>query len=185
MIQKRPADAAEALRSIESTASATLVEMRQLVGILRGADGSIDAPGVPDLADLADSPGVLPVRMHLAEGVDELGPIVGTTLYRIAQEAITNSGRHADGASVIDVTLDWADESRNSVQLQITDDGRASRAPSTAAGYGLVGMKERVDVLGGQFSSGPGDTGGWLTTVFLPIGVRQPKRATSGQVSPG
>jgi signal transduction histidine kinase len=95
--------------------------------------------------------------------VDDLGPGVGAALYRLAQESVTNAVRHARGATRVEVLVTADDRS---VHLRVSDDGDA--APPPAAGYGIPGMIERADLLGGRCAAGPDPAGGWTVTAVLP-----------------
>jgi signal transduction histidine kinase len=162
-----PDAATDALRVIEGEASRTLDEMRAIVRALRRegamADDAELAPvaGIAELRALANGSGpAVDVRV---DGDDALPPAVAATLFRIAQEAVTNARRHARGATRVDVRvrMDTA-----GVRLDVRDDGDA--APSASSGYGLTGMAERAALLGGTCSAGPAPGGGWVVTALLP-----------------
>ncbi|UOY03369.1 sensor histidine kinase [Blastococcus sp. PRF04-17] len=107
--------------------------------------------------------------MQVSDDVDAVDPAVSTALYLIAAEAVTNATRHASGAT--QVTIDVA-ASRGQVRLRIHDDGEASTASPTPAGYGLRGMAERAGLLGGTLQAGPDPDGGWSVDASLPLTVR-------------
>ena len=161
-----PDAAAEVLRVIEGEAGRTLDEMRSMVRVLR-RDDAVDltpTPGISDLERLAETGSGQPeVRVRVTGDLATLPPAMGTTAFRIAQEAVTNARRHARGATCIDITAAVDDEG---VRLEIRDDGEA--AASARPGYGITGMVERATLLGGTCEAGPGAQGGWTVTAVLP-----------------
>jgi len=166
-----PERAIGVLAVIEEAASRTLVEMRSMVGTLRdGAEAEL-APqqGLLDLHRLADE---VPGHMHVAVSIEPdmhvIGPASQSAIYRIARESITNAVRHARNATK--VTIDVAG-SEDGVTLTVHDDGAA--AQSKGSGYGLLGMAERAELLGGSFHAGPAPSGGWRVAVNLPRSVHQ------------
>lgn len=127
-------------------------------------------PGIPDLRRLADDRAGLPVAVRVEGALDDLATPVATALYRLAQEAVTNARRHARGATGIEVEVTAQDRE---VRLRVRDDGDTSGAwPVPSPGYGLLGMRERVHLLGGTFEAGPdqrsGAAGGWTVRAVLP-----------------
>lgn len=159
--------ALEALEAIEHEAAGALVEMRTIVGALRGRGyPSPLAPshGVAEIKDLAVSgEGALEVQVSLAGDLAGLVPGVEAALFRVAQEAVTNARRHARAASLVRVTVSGG---ISEVELCVVDDGL--RAGARAPGYGMTGMAERIALLGGTLEAGPGATRGWLVSVVLP-----------------
>ena len=169
--ESHPDRALATLKTIEEAASRALEEMRSVVGVLRDGAEPVLAPqpAVADIRQLARGSGALPlVDVHLSCDVDDLKPAVGAALYRIAQEAVTNAVRHARHASR--VTIDVADEG-DQVRLTVRDDGDGSIADASP-GYGLVGMAERVSLLGGTLEAGPDPSGGWTIDALLPKGTK-------------
>lgn len=171
---RNPEAALDALEVIETEASRTLTEMRSIVGTLRDRHAPTSAElapqaGLGDIAGLATSPGGGPVVAIDVGAVGEVGPTVGAALYRIAQEAITNARRHAVNATSIHVTV-----GRNDADVHITvlDDGASQRGGAErGTGFGLIGMAERVELLGGTLSAGPGDARGWRVVARIPLEV--------------
>jgi signal transduction histidine kinase len=173
-----PDAAPAALHVIESEAAHALRELRSMVGGLRQSEAAALAPvaGMAELRALTAPGAGLPVALHLDGPVDELPATIATTLYRVTQESITNARRHAAGATVIDVDLRVGDDS---VALRVHDDGQDAAGRRTGAldttdagygigGYGIVGMGERVALLGGTFRAGPDPAGGWTVEAELP-----------------
>jgi signal transduction histidine kinase len=167
-----PERALATLVTIEEEASRTLKEMRALVGVLRDGTDAELAPrrGVADVGRLARPGGeVLGVRVQIAGDVEAVDPAVGTAVYLIAAEAVTNATRHACGAThvTVDVTA-----SHRKVHLRVCDDGEATTTSSPYAGYGLRGMAERASLLGGTLRAGPDPDGGWSVDASLPRTAR-------------
>ncbi len=163
-----PERATEVLAVIEDAASRTLTELRTMVGVLRASEGADFAPrpGVADLGRLAgQAEGGPQVDVELSGELDDLSPAVGATLYRLAQESITNARRHARHATLVTVHVDGDTER---VRLTVDDDGDPSTAGGTTGGYGLVGMRERATLLGGTFQAGPTAARGWRVEAMLP-----------------
>ena len=163
---ERPHDTArvtESLGVIEREAQAVLTDMRALVRTLRAPADYAPSPGIEELARLADA-GPPPVTVSL-DVPAELPTVVASTLFRIAQEGITNVRRHAQAATGIDVSV--TSES-DAVRIVVRDDGAPARAPS-GDGHGLRGMSERAALLGGDLAAGPDPAGGWTLRATLPL----------------
>ncbi len=168
---------AEAAKSgaawIRSQGKATLENLRQVVGLLRdrGGDGDGNAP-IPGVSAL---PALVAEARQLGSEVDfecsgdplRLPPIADISLYRIAQQSLTNARQHAPGAGVR-VSLAYGDED---VTLEVAN-GPAARgelADVGRGGTGLVGMRERADLVGADLTAGPSGDGGWRVKVELPV----------------
>lgn len=163
-----PERAVQALATIEEEASRALAEMRAMVGVLRSGEEPQLAPqpGIDDIAGLAVGlPPVPRVEVAVQGDVAGLHTAVDAALFRIAQESITNAFRHATGATRVAVAVSG---DPHSVRLTVKDDGRHRAAPPSGSGYGLIGMSERVKLLGGSLRAGPGDTDGWTVEAVLP-----------------
>jgi signal transduction histidine kinase len=164
----RPEAAADALKLIEAEASSTLAEMRSIVRLLRRDDPGELAPSprIADLHDLAEKSLDGPdVDVEILGDVDDVSPSVAAAVYRLAQESITNARRHARTATRIDVRV-VADE--NWAYLRVSDDGAGAPAGATESGFGLPGMAERAQLLGGTLHAGPGPDRGWTVEAVLP-----------------
>lgn len=163
-----PERAIEALATIEDAATSTLTELRVMVGVLRGSHETDFAPqpGLAEVEQLAtDTQTRLCVEVILAGDLDDLPSAVETAIYRLAQESITNARRHARHATHVTVTVTGdADQ----VRLTVDDDGSTGAASRAPAGYGLIGMRERVTLLGGTFHAGPTADRGWRVDANLP-----------------
>lgn len=163
----QPERATEVLAVIEDAASRTLSELRTMVGVLRAAEADFaPRPGVADLERFAADPGGgLRIEVEMSGELDDLSPALDGALYRLAQESVTNARRHARSASRVTVRIDAQPER---VHLTVDDDGLPSAGVANASGYGLVGMRERVTLLGGTFHAGPTAGGGWRVEALLP-----------------
>jgi signal transduction histidine kinase len=172
MAGQRPEAGLEALAVIEGEASRTLAEMRAMVRVLRdGAPAEYaPQPGVADLASLARRDPVPVVDVELPDDLDQLPLQVDAAVYRLAQEALTNALRHARNASRVEIRVV---EGAGRLRLRVTDDGQIDPARSASHGFGLLGMTERVQLLGGTLRAGPAPEGGWTVDAELPTKVRR------------
>lgn len=164
----RPDKAAEVLAAIEAEATRTLAEMRSMVRVLRDDEAVDYAPqlGVGDLPALARAHSTPTIEVSV-DGSLSLAPSVDAALYRIAQESLTNAVRHARATRVgIDVRRDG-----DAVRLRVSDDGRVEPGPAPQPGFGVLGMAERAQILGGSLAAGPAADGGWLVEAVLPAGA--------------
>jgi signal transduction histidine kinase len=167
----RPDQARAALRSIELAGRDALGELRRLLGGVRpesDEDPSGPQPGLGRLDELADPlrAGGLEVSVRREGRPTTLPTGVDLSAYRIIQEALTNTVRHAH-ATRAEVTVRYA---RKSVEVEVRDDGRASlEGDGSARGHGLVGMRERASLLGGTLDAGPLPRGGYRVHARLPL----------------
>jgi signal transduction histidine kinase len=164
--------AVDALQTIEREASQTLAEMRTMVSALRDRDvraGMAHRGTIADLEQLtAGSTDALRIDVELRGELGDLPAATQAALYRVAQESVTNAKLHARRATQVKVEVIGSAEA---VHLTITDDGARSTPAGGQPGYGLVGMTERVTVLGGTLDAGPKADRGWAVT-----GVRRVHR---------
>ncbi|MEU4408418.1 sensor histidine kinase [Streptosporangium sp. NPDC023963] len=165
----RPNAATDALHVIEAEASRALAEMRAMVRVLRRDQPADLAPGrrVTDLRQLASRGTSGPsVDVEIPDDLGDLPPSVEAAIYRLAQESVTNALRHARHATRVEVRV-TADDT--SVRLRVSDDGDTGSArPPAPPGYGLIGMIERAELLGGTCEAGPDPGRGWTVTAVLP-----------------
>jgi signal transduction histidine kinase len=164
----------QALGRVEQAGRTALAEMRRLLGAMRSnADGVAlgPQPGLDSLdALLADLRGAgLPVQLQLEGDPLPLPRAIDLSAYRIVQEALTNTLKHAH-ASQADVTVRYA---QHHVELEVRDDGEGAMS-NGGAGHGLVGIRERVKIYGGQMTAGPATDGGFLLTARLPVERTRP-----------
>ena len=163
------AQAATAFRSIEASGREALVELRRLLAILRTADDQLaigPQPGLGSLDSLIDQvrEAGLPVEVRIEGQQVPLPPGVDLSAYRIIQEALTNTIKHA-GPATAEVVLRYG---TSALKLEITDSGTAT-APGTGTGHGLIGMRERITLLGGDLVTGSRDGGGYQVRARLPL----------------
>jgi signal transduction histidine kinase len=175
----QPEEAAKALAAIEATSRAALTELRRLLGVLRQDDepeGSL-AP-VPGLADLEGllaevAKAGLAVRLQVEGTPSPLPAGVDLSAYRIVQEALTNVVKHA-GPVRAQVTIRYRDQE---IRVEVIDDGRGVSAPTgdgrARVGHGLIGMRERVAVFGGDLETGPRPDGGFRVAARLPLAAER------------
>ncbi|MFI6100074.1 sensor histidine kinase [Lentzea sp. NPDC051213] len=149
--------------TIRTLSTRTLDELRQLVSVLRTTEGN--QPGVDELAELAADAG-FEVSVQVKGPVEELATPVSGAVYRTVQEALTNIRKHATGASAA-VLID-VDETDVLVEVRNTAAPGPSAQPLPSGGHGLVGLRERAALLGGEFSAGPTDEGGFLVSASFP-----------------
>jgi signal transduction histidine kinase len=169
VFDERPDQARAALRSIEHAGRDALGELRRLLGAVQPADPDGPQPGLDRLDELAE-----PLR---AGGLDvvvrregEPAPLpagVDLSAYRIVQEALTNTLRHARATSA-EVTVTYEDDA---VEVDVRDDGRAA-GDGQGSGRGLVGMRERAALVGGTLEAGPQPGGGYRVHARLPLEAR-------------
>jgi signal transduction histidine kinase len=162
-------DDADALRGVERTGRAALAEMRRLLGAMRREGDDVELapqPGLDSLDALAEEVGRagLPVRLHLDGDPVPLPRAVDLSAYRIVQEGLTNALKHAR-ASHADVTVRYGGDG---VQLEVRDDG-VGAASSDGLGHGLVGIRERVKIYGGEMTAGAIPEGGFVLSARLPL----------------
>jgi signal transduction histidine kinase len=164
----------DALRGVEQAGRSALAEMRRLLGAMRhdGEDLELTPqPGLDGLDSLLEEVGRagLPVRLHLDGDRFPLPRAIDLSAYRIIQEGLTNALRHAH-ASHADVTVHY---SSNELQIEIRDDGRGT-STSDGLGHGLVGMRERVKIYGGEMTTSTASGGGFVVNTRLPLSGERP-----------
>jgi signal transduction histidine kinase len=170
VLEAEPADAREAFATIERTGHQALEEMRRLLGMLRASDEQLALAPQPTLKELdrlveqVQAAG-LPVQVAIEGEPRELPPGVDLSAYRIVQEALTNALKHAGPARARVLLRYDADE----LELEIADDGAGS-GDGSGSGHGLIGMRERVSVYGGELHAGRRPEGGYALRARLPLG---------------
>jgi len=179
---KDPAAARGALEAVEAAGRTALAEMRRMLEVLRADDpGMGPQPGLGELDRLIEHVrGVgLPVELKI-EGIACCLPAgMDLAAYRIVQEALTNTVKHGGKADAL-VTVRYTTDT---LEIEVIDDGRGAAAPllsmGVPGGHGLIGMKERVALFGGQLSVGPVLTGGYRVFARMPIEPDDSARARS------
>src|SRR5712691_1934563 len=170
----QPERARDALRSIEQTGRSALLELRRLLGAVRTPVEDVFAPqpGLGRLDDLVEQVRAagLPVVLRLEGDVGGLPAGLDLSAYRIVQEALTNALKHGH-ASIAEVTVR---RTEGGLELEIADDGVGVAETGAELGHGLIGMRERASLLGGELEAGPAEGGGFRVRARLPLRQEQP-----------
>jgi signal transduction histidine kinase len=158
--------------ALAGTARDTLVELRRLLGVLRTDRAQPELAPQPDLPDLDELIGaVRRAGMRVTTSISEeaVPAATGLTVYRIVQEALSNAARHAPGAPVeVEVTT-----TKKGTRVQVNNGpGTSDPIATQGTGHGLVGMRERVELLGGTLLTGPADDGGFTVVATIPGGSK-------------
>jgi signal transduction histidine kinase len=168
-VNRAPAQATEAIRGVSSTAREALAETRRLLGVLR-ADGGLELrqplPGLSDLDGLFTRVRAagLPVRYERSGPAGDTSPGVQLVVFRLVQEALTNTMKHAGPGASADVRLRLAP---GEVLVEVEDDGAGRVGAPCTPGGGMTGMAERVSAYGGELACGPRQPSGWRVTARL------------------
>ncbi|GIJ24444.1 sensor histidine kinase [Micromonospora lutea] len=180
VLDKRPAQARDALRAIEQTSSRALHEMRAVLGVLREDDGREPSPGLeqlPALADKAREAG-LEVSIEQTPAAAPVPSAVNSAAYRIVQESITNVIRHV-GPTRVAVTIEAASDA---LRIRVADEGTRDPVLVTvgaggrsSGGRGIVGMRERCQLLGGELHATARPDGGFEVVARLPLAPVAPR----------
>jgi signal transduction histidine kinase len=179
-ISTDPALAERAVRTISDTGRGALAELRRLLDVLRNERGDgeprVPQPGTDALGELADrvrAAGV-PVRFELGDDLADLPAGVSLGVYRIVQESLTNTLKHAGPGAVAEVHVR---RTGDAVEVDVCDDGAGKadalvpggQRASVPGGNGVIGMRERANVFGGTIDVGPNPGGGWRVRADLPV----------------
>jgi signal transduction histidine kinase len=165
-----PAEARRAVRAIGTTARQALGELRRVLGVVRSDEER--SPGWPPQPGLAVLDGLLDqvrtaglvVDFDVVGQARELPSAIELSVYRIVQEALTNTLRHGDARrATVTLAYNTAD-----LGVEVVDDGSAQPS-ANGSGHGLIGMRERVAIFGGDFHAGPVADGGFRVTAHLPL----------------
>jgi signal transduction histidine kinase len=177
VVDRDPAAAREAITHVEQTGRAGLAEMRRLIGVLTDADEAASTapmPGLAELDPLLDTVRAagLPVEVVRTGMPRDLPAGADLAAYRVIQESLTNTRKHAATGSAL-VRLGYAP---GTLRVAVQDAGtpRPPAADRAQEGHGIVGMRERVIALGGRLSAGPRPEGGFLVTAELPLPAAGP-----------
>ena len=163
--------ARQALDTISSTGRLALAEMRRLLGVLRENDDAgtyAPQPGVAQLDELVEQVRAagLAVQFEVDGTPAAMSEGRQLTVYRIVQEALTNTLKHGGPRVSVSVRLCY---SGDALEIRVVDDGRGAAAPDDGRGHGLAGMRERVAVYGGTVAVGPRAGGGFAVAAILPV----------------
>ncbi|MEV6103200.1 histidine kinase [Streptomyces sp. NPDC051940] len=183
-LQHDRARAEAAFDAIASSGRDAMGQLRRILGVLKGEEVSVQpqptVAGLPELVRQVRRAG-LRVELRSEGEVRALDPDAEVAVYRVVQEALTNTLKHA-GASAVEVRLDWGD---GELVVTVVDDGAGApgRQPGAGGGQGLVGIRERATACGGSAAAGPGPDGrGFQVTARLPV----PSNGTAGALgAPG
>ena len=171
-VNRAPAQATEAIRGVSSTAREALAETRRLLGVLR-ADGGLELrqplPGLSDLEGLFTRVRAagLPVRYERTGPPGDTPPGVQLVVFRLVQEALTNTMKHAGPGASAAVRLRLVP---GEVCVEVEDDGAGSVGVPCTPGGGMTGMSERVSAYGGELACGPRQPRGWRVSARLASG---------------
>lgn len=175
LLDRDPDKARAPLASVQDTGRQAVAELSRMLGLLRGKPGEpglLPQPGTTELAELVRHTTEigLPVEFRVEGTPRELPPGMALSVYRIAQEALTNSLKHA-APTTATVTLRYREQS---VEVEVRDSGRAvpaAPAGTPTVGHGLIGMRERVRLFAGTLDVGPDPGGGFAVRACLPVEV--------------
>ena len=168
-VNRAPAQATEAIRGVSSTAREALAETRRLLGVLR-AEGGLELrqplPGLSDLDGLFTRVRAagLPVRYERSGPPGDTSPGVQLVVFRLVQEALTNTMKHGGPGASAAVRLQLGP---GGVQVEVEDDGAGSVGAPCTPGGGMTGMAERVSAYGGELTCGARQPRGWRVTARL------------------
>jgi signal transduction histidine kinase len=168
---RAPEKATTAMETVSATGRQALTEMRRLLGVLRDDDERtvlLPQPGVPQIEQLVDQVRAagLPVTFEVAGDGRALPAGAQLTVFRLVQEALTNTLKHAGASAAARVRLRYAGDS---VDVEVTDTGSPSSAGRATGGRGLDGMRERAAVYAGTVEAGPRSGGGWSVHAHLRL----------------
>lgn len=170
-VTEPPPELAESFADIRASALEGLTELRRILGVLRTEESAeiVPQPGLERLDEVVSSArnGGLTVETEVSGEPSSLPEGVGLSAFRILQEALSNAMKHAPGATVrVQITYDPA-----RLRLRVVN-GPGARPPAhggTGGGHGLVGMRERTTMLGGELGAGPTSDGGFAVVAVLPL----------------
>ena len=159
----RPAQAREALRAIESTGREAMAELRRLLAGVQRDESFAPAPGLENLDALVERVRSAGLAVELSAEPASLPPSVDLSAYRIVQEALTNTLKHARATTArVDVR-----QRNGALEIEVVDNGRG--AVNVTPGRGIIGMRERAALFGGDLTAGPGPGGGFAVRARIPV----------------
>ncbi|MFD7155212.1 sensor histidine kinase [Kribbella sp. NPDC059898] len=164
--RRTPSQYDESLAGIEAAGAEALAAMRRMVGLLRSDDvvpGPVRLDELRELVERFQDRGPA-VELHLPATEPSWPPEVMITVCRVVQESLTNVARHAPQTPTVKVRVAQV---RNTVAVEVVDDAEPTTRHQRA-GYGLIGLRERVEALGGTLDAGPGPTG-WAVSASVPL----------------
>ena len=166
-----PDAADDTLARVERSGEQSLAELRRILALLREPQQTAESHPQPSLAELDElvasyRTAGLPARLEVIGEPMPLPSGVELSIYRIVQEALTNALKHSDPTNVT-VTLAFRD---SRLELEVVDDGTTATTDAATTGQGLIGMRERLALLGGELETGPREGGGFRVAARLPVG---------------
>jgi signal transduction histidine kinase len=171
LLDRSPESARGPVKAVQRTGREALAELRMLLGAMRDDEAPELAPqpGIAQLSDLVEATAGTGQQVHLriAGVLPTVSPVVGTTIYRVVQEGLTNVRKHAPSAAChIDLVA-----AGDRIRIGIVNGGAGSprHEPAPGRGHGLVGMRERVEMCGGTLHARPQTDGGFAVQVELPV----------------
>jgi signal transduction histidine kinase len=175
-VTRAPAQATDAIRGVSSTAREALAETRRILGVLRTEGGLELRQPLPGLSDLDGlfvrvRAAGLPVQYERSGPPGDTPPGVQLVVFRLIQEALTNTMKHAGPGASAAVRLQLEP---GEVRVEVEDDGVGNAGVARAPGGGLTGMAERVGAFGGELTCGPRQPRGWQVTALLHPGSAVP-----------
>ncbi|WP_430591974.1 sensor histidine kinase [Humidisolicoccus flavus] len=187
-VMRTDVDRAEhALRGVETGARQAIIELRTMVSSLRNSSQSSESSSfgnstaasavglasIPDLVAQTQNAGLI-TDFSIVGTEREIPQTIAFTVYRVAQEALTNARKHAGTGAEVSVRLRYLE---TAIELEVSDDGRGTKQFGEGGGLGLLGMRERVTAVGGEIASGPKSRGGFLVRVSIPVPAAAPAPA--------
>jgi signal transduction histidine kinase len=174
IVHANPDRAAEVFARIETVGRESLAELRRMLGVLRDTgDGEASLSPQPGIADVAaavaqSSASGVATEMIIDGDQRAVAPGIELAVYRIVQEALTNVRKHAGPTASATVRVSYE---AHALVVDVTDNGRgaATSLSGSGSGQGLIGMRERVEIYGGEFIAGPRPGGGYAVHAVLPI----------------
>jgi signal transduction histidine kinase len=171
VLASSPAEAEQALLAVEAGGRTAMTDLRNLLGLLSPSGDGValrPQPGLGELDPLIGrvSAAGLPVQLHVSGMPRPLPPGADLAAYRVIQEALTNVLRHA-GQAATSVSVEWGDK----LVIAVSDNGNGCGTGAGAPGRGLLGLRERLSLYGGQLDAGPRPGGGWQVRAVMPTGL--------------
>lgn len=161
---------AEALQTIKTAGHSALTDMRRMVGLLRTPESSTDLAPMPSLRQVEQlvqtvKDAGLDVNLEIRGPARALDDGIELSAYRVIQESLTNVARHGGPQATANVTLAYSEDG---IDVEVVDTGRGAASKPSEEGHGIIGMRERVAVLQGEFDAGPKPGGGFRVRAHIP-----------------
>jgi signal transduction histidine kinase len=180
VLRHEPNRAEDALAAVEDQGVQAVEELRRLLGALRQPTGGVGSgpehPGLADLEPLISSVRRAGVHVQICQAgtPSRLDPSVDVAAYRVLQEALTNVTKHAGAGASVKVDLSWAPRA---LRLEVSDDGHGQRSNGQlSTGHGLIGLAERIAIVGGVLTTGRIEDGGFRLSATVPTAAARGER---------